>query len=339
MRSRPTEDAAFGALDALRIERSREGIGTLIEREIREQLIPLARRRPPGIVLGVDAERWTHELESEVVNAFAEHLLRGRLTEIFDHAIEHFRLLLRLRARQFLDNQMRGGESENIWVRAHEILESQSQRFTAHSAGTTRRWCIRGGAGDPYPGDDVSLRHLAWSLPVPPSAPRFRRDTQIASRVLPNEELADLLEHALDAASAALDARQVRLVVDERLDLRPADTISISRRTGEGPALEELLTDRSDPAAAAELDDLVVDAVALLTVRQLDVLGHRYADGLKRDDTARRLGISNGTVDNEIRRAVRIVLDVCEGDRGWAARVLRLILHQWAMRAMAAKRA
>lgn len=331
MNEPPSESVAYLHLERLRSERESEGIGKLIEAEIRGQLRAVARRWPPRVVMPESqSSQWTADMHQELAADFAEYLLRGRLSEIFDHAqtVDHFRLLLRMRARQFMDRKVRGGESENIWRRARELLESRDTRF-AHLPGAQRRWYLVGGSAEAFTGDDAELRSLAWSLPVPPSAPRYRRDTQIASRVLPDEELCDLLEDALRRSPGALDAKQIRIVLDERLDLRAAETISISRRIGDAPTLEELLTDRSDPSRAAELAELVEDSVGLLTIRQLEVLGLRYAEEMHRDDTARRLGISNGTVDNELKRAVRVVLEVCEGDRRSARDVIGHILGRW----------
>src|SRR5205823_4217548 len=100
------------------------------------------------------------------------------------------------------------------------------------------------------------------------------------------------------------------------------ETISISRDTGTGDALEDVIA--SSATATDEVDAHLVasDAAQLLSVRQLAVLREYYAQGHTREEVATALGISTGTVSNELRRAGRVLLQVSLDDAELAHRAL-----------------
>src|SRR5439155_2294060 len=94
------------------------------------------------------------ERVADLKQGFLEHLLRGRLEELFLHAsdLEHWQLLVRVRGRQFLSNVARKGNFENLWKRARETLEDGKDRGVLEAAGTgaTRRWWRPGRPGEPF---------------------------------------------------------------------------------------------------------------------------------------------------------------------------------------------
>ena len=315
---------SFSEWDRLVAEHQAEGVGALIEAAMRDALRPVLGRVPNPRLVGRSTSSWNDELREDVLYAFAIFLLeRGRLNAVFLHATDasHFRMLLRARARQFISGQLRGTELENKVSEACELLESREE-FEHFGSARDRRWVLKGGSRKPFTGSEADLRALAWRIALPPATRRFRRNTQGASAVITKAELTRLLVEACRLAAAGLAKDEVRVLLRERLNLREPETISISRRYGDEPPLEDLL-----PAAASDFDELearfaAADAAALLSVRQLAVLRESYGQGRRREAVAESLGISHGTVSNELRRAGQVLLDVAGGDVNVARRAL-----------------
>ena len=90
-----------------------------------------------------------------------------------------------------------------------------------------------------------------------------------------------------------------------------------------GAAREEGLPSASDLLARAELQRRVLAAVGTLDEAQRVVVLLRYAEGLRAEEIARRLGVPGSTVRNRLARSLerlRARLDADYGDRGaWAA--------------------
>ena len=244
-------------------EHERDGIGELIYGLIAEALGSQLWRYPLALVLGRAVDHLDDQIREELIVEFAEHLLDGRLAEALAHATgeRHFLFLLRMRARQFLQNRMRGGERENIAARTLRILRN-SNRFVWEQRAEAR-WSIRGGPQRPVTWADDDLRRLARALPVPASLRRFRRNTEIASAVITDDDLEGLIVKALEEVGGSLSLGQFRVLLNERLKLLPTETISVYRRTENEPALEDKLVQRA-----------VVEV--LNAIYELDFLGFSY---------------------------------------------------------------
>ena len=300
-------------LPAIIDEHEREGIGEIIYALIAEALVAQVRRYPLTLVLGRAVDRLDEQIRDELVIEFAEHLLGGRLAEALAHATgeRHLLFLLRARARQFLQNRLRGGERENIAARTLRLL--RTSRFVPEQRAEAR-WSIRGAPTVPVTASDDDLRRMARTLPIPASLRRFRRNTDIASAVLTDEDLEALIVRALEEAGGSLTIGQLRGIIEERLRLLPTETVSIYRRTDNEPALEDILESPNAEYEQADLAMLATDIVDELSERQLHILRLRLRDGRTREEAAEALGVSHSTIDNELARIRDIVLAATEHD-------------------------
>jgi DNA-binding CsgD family transcriptional regulator len=319
--------------ERLTAEHERDGIGPEIMESIRNAIRAVATHRPPSRVVGRAVDGWTRDLIEEVAMDFAEFLLGGRLSEAFALAWDegHLRAILRRNAQQFISNRMRKGEIENIMRRAHDTLE-RDPAFVVEGTGQLRRWTLLGRPTELWEPTDEDLRRLAWGLPIPPSYVRFRRNTRITPRVVSNDDLRELLENILQVAKGGLTSRSIRVILTHRLGLRDVETLSISRHFVHGPKLEDLLGEGADGFEDAEARIIGSDLIRGLTVRQLRILGLRLVEGRTRDEVAEELQIAHGTVDNELARVGRLVLDACGEDHALARAVLRNVAtlrHSW----------
>jgi DNA-directed RNA polymerase specialized sigma24 family protein len=313
----------FNAWDQLRAEHDEKGVGELIEAELRTVLRPIIGHFPNPRLVGRDTDRWDDSLRDEVLYDFALFMLeRDRLNAAFYHAtdLEHFRMLLRVRARQYVSGKLRGTELRNKVDEACEILESDD-RFQRFGSGRARRWTIIGGPSDVFGGDDVALRSLARRVALPRPQRRFRRDTTHASAVITKDDLKEVLIRMLEAAEAALTKSQIEAVLRDRLGLAEPETISISRAQDPAP-LEDILAAPSGGLEEADARLAAGDAAQLLSVRQLAIVREYFVLGRKREEVAATLGISHGTISNELRRAGQILLQVAMDDVELARRAL-----------------
>lgn len=78
----------------------------------------------------------------------------------------------------------------------------------------------------------------------------------------------------------------------------------------------------------AEARITALDVAQLLTVRQLTILGHLFGLGMTREGVARELGVSRGTISNELERVGRVLLDASDGDEGLARRALEKLVDR-----------
>jgi len=316
------------SFDLLAAEHEDQVIGPRIEALIREAIEPVLRHVKPADIVDRAVDSWTEDLINEVTSAFTESLLGGSLAEAFVHANDehHLAMLLRMRARQFVGNRRHRGELERLVERSVELLEGKADRFVSAGIGPLRRWTTPGRSIEPFGGGDDALRDLARRLEVPPSMRTLRRNTTIGSRVVTTADLERLLVSALNVANGALDRSQLRVVLIERLSLHPVATISISHQADERPSLETILG--RDPIELTEAEAQVIadDVRGLLSVRQMVILGLRFGRNLSRAQAARVLDCSHGTIDNELGRIGRVILDACEDDHSLARQVLGLVV-------------
>ena len=106
------------------------------------------------------------------------------------------------------------------------------------------------------------------------------------------------------------------------MNLVDPETISISRRWGDEPGIEEELGSAEGGFDEVDAKLVAADVAALVSVRQLAVLREFQARARSREEVAMVLGISHGTVSNELRRVGALLLDVADGDRAVARRAL-----------------
>ena len=310
----------------LRNERDELVVGPLILAEIRRALRPSLGHIPNPRLAGRPADIWTDELRADVEHDFALFLLEGRLAQVFVHAtdVNHFRVLLRTRARQFVAGLLRRTELSNLVRRACELLETDKRFEKNGPDGSDHSWGIRRSAKEAFSGSDDDLVRIARRLTVSLSR-HYRRDTQRASPILSDADLADLLT-AVFRSVGSLDRAQIRVVLREALGLWEVETVSLSMPVRDIGVLEEFVP---APSSGPEADVALIaaDTIELLTLRQLRILVEYWRSGRSREEVARRLGISHGTVSNELRRAGSVLIDAAEGDAELAAGALDQIVE------------
>jgi hypothetical protein len=311
-------------IDALREEHRREAIGSLIYELLEDILWPIVKRAPLNVLADRAVEN-AREIFDDLTQSFVEHLVEGRLSEAFVYATSesHLRALLTRYASQFIAGLCRKGELERLSRRALNILDGRPDLFTATGVQRLRRWSIRGGSSEPYGLGDAALKGLARGLPLPSSTRRFRRNTQIASRVLDDDDLRQLLVDALTKARCALTISELKVVMSERLDLYAVQTLSISHLSR--TTLEVVAEQGASMVDQADAHIIAGSLFGELSAQQLEILRRRWGQGEQREQTARALGVSHGTVDNEQDRAGRVILAACGGDRDLAIAVLDLL--------------
>jgi RNA polymerase sigma factor (sigma-70 family) len=269
---------------------------------------------------------WDDDDIAEAIHGWIERrLLRtGALLAAFDHASAE-RPFLRSLERSFhhyLENARERGEIDNLVARAHGLLreDARFRDFVPQARASDTWWGLAiWEAPTPWQGSEDRLLSLAWSLG------RFQlfqygHRVERASPVLATAELGRWLEGLFGAARALLTLRLIARVLARRFDLEPPRIVTdeiAEAEAGEMAAAEEMQND-------TELEEAALAAIAELTSRQAEVVW-RKASGATLEEVAAALGISRGTVDNELKRAGNAALRHA-GDVRDAARVLEKMI-------------
>ncbi len=228
----------FNLFEELREEWRTRGVGDRVLAEVETQFQSVARRHPVRRLREFADDDGLRDLTQK----FHLHLVQGRLEELFAHAgdLEHLRLLLRVRGRQFLSNERRHLDFENVRKRAFEMLETDPHFTHADRAGGGRCWTLAGrGEIDRFTGDPVELQRFARSLATPASVRTLRRDTSTAPRMISDPDLRALLRDICGKASWALGAADLIRILRERLGAWEVETLSLSRELAPGTTIED----------------------------------------------------------------------------------------------------
>jgi DNA-binding CsgD family transcriptional regulator len=245
--------------------------------------------------------RWDADSVADAVHGWIERrLLRtGALLAAFDHAAAErpFLRSLERNLRHYLESERERGEIDNLVSRAHALLRDDKRfRDWIPQAQVSDTWWGLAEWTDPEPwqASEDRLLVLAWSLG---SFELFQYGHKVgrASPVLATSELLRLLEGLLGRAQSLLTLRLIASVLARRFDLAPPQLV-----TDEEGKIEDVAA-LSEPDEA-ELEDAALAAIAELTSRQAEVL-YRKTSGETLEQIAAALGVSRGTVDNELRRA------------------------------------
>jgi DNA-binding CsgD family transcriptional regulator len=250
---------------------------------------------------------WNAEGVADAVHGWIERrLLRtGALLAAFDHASAERPFLRSLERsfRHYLESERERGEIDNLISRAHALMRDD-QRF--------REWIPQVQVSDtwwglacwtnpgPWQGSQERLMTLAWSLGRFELF-RYSHTVARASPVLATDELGRFLEGLFARAEALLTLRLIADVLAARFDLAPPELVADA-----GEELEEVGRDPIE-LDEAELQDAALAAIAELTSRQAEVL-YRKTGGETLEQIAATLGVSRGTVDNELRRAGAVAI-------------------------------
>jgi hypothetical protein len=315
--------------DRYRALRARFRASGEIEPDLYELLLRIGRGLAYGGCLAPALSptgKWDAEGVTDAVHSWIERrLLRtGALLAAFDHANAErpFLRSLERNLRHHLENERERGEIDNLVARAHALLRDDPRfRNFIPQAQVSDSWWGLSDWDDPsaWQGSEERLLSLAWSLGRFDLF-QYGQRVERASPILASGELGRLLEGLFGAAQALLTLRLIAGVLTRRFDLEPPRLISDDAAQAEAREV----TGPADAAVVAELEDAAVAAIADLTSRQAEVVW-RKASGATLDEIAAALGVSRGTVDNELKRVGAIVLRHA-GDAGDSARVLEKMI-------------
>lgn len=277
--------------------------------EISEDLYWLLLRLVRGLVFRGELPpaysptgRWDAEGAEDAAHGWiVRRLLQTNgLLAAFDHASAprpFFRSLERS-FRHYLENERERGEIDNLLSRAGTLLRDDDRfREWIPQARPSDSWwgLARWTDADPYQGSEDALLSEAWGVGEVRLF-RYSHRVERASPVLATDELGRFLETLFARVEALLTLRFLAVVFRRRFDLDEPTPIEIGEEEIERLPAEENQQDETEAAAAA------LAVAAELTPRQAEVLV-RKAAGDSLDTIGEALGISRGTVDNELKRA------------------------------------
>lgn len=249
--------------------------------------------------------RWDVEAAEEAAQGWiARRLLQtNALLAAFDHASapQPFFRSLERSFRHYLESERERGEIDNLVSRAGALLRDDGRfRDWIPQAQPSDSWWGLADWDDPapYQGSEDGLVSAAWAVGEVVIF-RYSHTVERASPILATGELGRFLAALFDRVEALLTLRLLAVVFRRRFDL-------------DEPGQVEVAAEAIDHLAAPEEPDeqVTIDAalgvVTEVTPRQAEVLLRKH-DGKSLDAIAEALGISRGTVDNELMRAGTII--------------------------------
>jgi DNA-binding CsgD family transcriptional regulator len=284
-----------------------------IDRELYELLLRLVRvvvfhgRLPPALS---PTGQWDLGAANDATHGWIERrLLRtNALLAAFDLADSPrpFLRSLERNFRHYLINESERSELDNLISRTGALLRDDA-RFNSWIELTQPSDSWWGLAGldwkeiEPFQGADERLVSAAWALGMV-SIIRYSQSVARASPILSSEELGRFLERLFERVQALLTLRHLAVVFERRFDLGTPAVVELAPATAEPEASEQPNAEMINAAVAAVVSDL--------SERQFRVLIRRAEDATL-DEIAADLGISRGTVDNDLRNAGPIIDRYC----------------------------
>jgi hypothetical protein len=249
--------------------------------------------------------KWDRDAAEEAAHGWiVRRLLQtNALLAAFDHASAprpFFRSLERS-FRHYLENARERGEIDNLVSRAGALLRDDDRfRDWIPQAQLSDSWW---GLADwnepaPYQGSEDDLVSAAWAVGEVVIF-RYSHTVERASPVLATDELGRFLVELFTRTQTLLTLRLLAVVFRRRFDLDEPRRVEVGEEPLEGVAAEE------EPDERVALDAAIA-VTAELTARQADVFLRKYA-GESLDAIAQALGVSRGTVDNELVRVGTII--------------------------------
>ncbi len=284
-----------------------------IDARLYEQLMRLVRVVVfhSGLPLALSPTgHWDLEAATEAAHGWMERrLLRtNALLAAFDlgDSPRPFLRSLERNFRHYLVNESESGELENLISRARMLfLEDDRFRCWVEMARPSDSWWGLAASEwkeiQPYQGSDDRLVSAAWALGEV-AIIRYSQSVERASPILSREELGSFLERLLRRTKALLTLRHLAVVFERRFDLGTPTMIELTPATPE-PELTQAPDDEMITAATAAV-------ISELSERQFRVLIRRAKEATL-DDIAGELGISRGTVDNDLRNAGPVINRHC----------------------------
>lgn len=279
--------------------------------QISDELYPLLLRLVRGLVFrgGLPPAwsptgKWDREAAEEAAQGWITRRLlqTNALLAAFDHACAprpFFRSLER-NFRHYLENERERGEIDNLVSRAGALLRDDDRfRDWIPQAQASNSWWGLAEWDDPapYQGSEDELVSAAWAVGEV-AIFRYSHTVGRASPILATEELGRFLVELLGRVKALMTLRLLAVVFRRRFELDEPRVVDLAEAVEAVAAPEE-------PDEQVTLD-AALGVVAEMTPRQAEVLLRKYADQ-SLDAIAEAVGVSRGTVDNELMRAGTII--------------------------------
>lgn len=243
--------------------------------------------------------RWDEDGAEEALAAWTANRLvaTNALAAAFDHAsaARPFLRSLERNLRHHLQNARERGEIDNLLSRTGRLLrdDARFQEWIPQQAGSW--WGL---AGDrqppPFGGRDDELVGQAWAI-GDVLLWAYSSSVGRASPVLSTAELGRFLEQLFGRVEALLTLGHLAVVFRRRFNLDEPKRLPLDEEHERLPDNEEPLRDEQGLRAAA------ITVLSELSDRQVEVILRKRDQPL--ETIAAALGISRGTVDNELRRA------------------------------------
>lgn len=248
--------------------------------------------------------KWDPEAAEEAAHGWiVRRLLQtNALLAAFDHASAprpFFRSLER-NFRHYLENERARGEIDNLVSRTGALLRDDDRfRDWIPQAQPSDAWWGLAGWRDPaqYQGSEDDLVGAAWAVGEMVIF-RYSHSVERASPVLATDELGRFLVGLFSRVEALLTLRLLAVVLRRRFDLDEPRHVEVAEAVDAVAAPEE-------PDEQVTID-AALGVVSELTTRQTEVLVRKH-EGESLEAIAEALGVSRGTVDNELVRAGTII--------------------------------
>ena len=242
---------------------------------------------------------WDEEGAEEALAGWTAKRLvaTNALAAAFDHASAARPLMrsLERNLRHHLQNERERGEIDNLLERTARLLRDDT-RFREWIPQQAGSWW--GLAGDtqppPFGGRDDELVAHAWAI-GDVVLWTYSSSVERASPVLGTAELGRFLEKLFGRTQALLTLGHLAVVFRRRFNLDEPTRLPLDEEHESLLGDEEPLRDEEGLRAAA------IAVLSELTDRQVEVILRKRDEPL--EAIALALGISRGTVDNELRRA------------------------------------
>ena len=243
--------------------------------------------------------KWDEEGAEEALAGWTAKRLvaTNALAAAFDHAsaARPFIRSLERNLRHHLQNERERGEIDNLLERTARLLRDDP-RFHEWIPQQTGSWWGLAGERQPPPfgGRDDELVANAWAI-GDVVLWTYSSSVERASPVLSTAELGRFLEQLFSRMQSLLTLGHLAVVFRRRFNLDEPGRLRLDEEHVSPPDDEEPLRDEEGLRAVATA------VLSELCERQLEVILRKRDHPL--ETIASTLGISRGTVDNELRRA------------------------------------
>lgn len=286
--------------------------------EIDAELYTILRRLAFGVVFGTRLPptyspngTWDRpSVEDALQGWITRRLLQtGALLAAFDHAEEPrpFLFSLERNFRHYLENERMRGELGNLISRTHMLLsdEDRFKDWVPQKRISDTWWGLAAWEDPvPYQGSDDHIVAQAWALGEI-AIFRYSQDVGRASPILSRATLLQFLTGLYKRVGILLTISHLAVVYRRRFDLGPPIEVEIN------PEIEEEVAGGEEVGPEAEaVKAAAIAAIAELSARQIEAVIGKL-DGETLEATADRVGISRGTVDNDLRAAGPVIDKHC----------------------------